>query len=222
MINHFDLWFEQSIVVLDFETTGYEPTRGDKIVEAAAVRLERMKIVNEWHTFLNPERQIPDEASRIHGIYDEDVALAPVFKQKAPEFIKFCEGAVPCAYNEGFDRGFAMAEFWNAGISLDMPLMSWPCWLNPLSWVRSIDRFVTTEDGSKTSNDLASACARRGITLSGAHGALADTRCLAMLLASLVGDMPRCTISELLRRQPLLGMAYERRRKAAKAAGRIE
>lgn len=210
MIDHFALWCDVPICVVDFETTGTAPTRGDRIVEIAVVRVEKLKIVKKWQTFINPQRPIPEEASRVHGIYDEDVALAPTFKQKAAEFIAFCDGAVPCAYQEGFDRGFAMAEFWSANISLDMPMMKWTPWLDVLAWVRSVDRFVGPDD-AKVSNKLTEACKRRGIDTMGAHGALADVTQTALLLAAISPEMHRSTISELLRRQQLLSAAYDRR-----------
>jgi DNA polymerase-3 subunit epsilon len=217
-IDHFGFWYDQPIICIDCETTGIDPTRGDKIVEIAVVRMERMKIVGQWQTFLNPERPIPEDASLVHGIFDEDVALAPKFKQKAAEFTAFCSGSVPCAYNESFDRSFVMAELWDIGMTttLGSELLGWPCWLDPLSWVRSIGRFTVAEPGEKVSNALGAACERYGIETPGAHGALADATAAALLLAAVSGDMPRCTISELIRRQPLLSAAHDRRKQTAR------
>jgi DNA polymerase-3 subunit epsilon len=219
MIDHFASWTDLTICAIDLETTGREPTREDRIVEIAAVRLERWKVVGRWQTYLNPDRPIPEDASRIHGIYDEDVALAPRFRDKAKEFLAFCDGAVPCAYNESFDRGFLMAELWNVGLS-DAALLKWPAWLDVLAYVRSVDRFVKSDDGSKVSNALGAACARRGIATPGAHGALADATATALLLEAISADMPRGTISELIRRQKLLSAAHDRRYQAAKLSGR--
>lgn len=213
-MDHFGLWHEQPIVVLDCETTGVEPTRGDKIVELAAVMIRSRKIADKLHLYLNPERPIPMEASLVHKIYDEDVALAPMFSEVAESLLKFCDDAVPCAYQESFDRGFLMAELWNANVAMSVPLLTWPCWINPLAWVRSADRFVTDDDGKKVSNDLVSACRRRGIEVAVAHDAMADATATAELLLSMVGDMPRCTVSELLRRQAFIGAAHGTRRAA--------
>lgn len=219
MIDHFALWNEIPIVVIDLETTGRAPSHDDRAVEIAAVRLEGMKVVRTWQTYLNPDRPIPDEASRVHGLYDEDVALAPRFRDRARDLLAFCEGAAPAAYQDAFDRGFLMAEFWNAGIAHNDVLWS-TSWIDILAWTRSIDRFVTNGDGSKVSNRLVDACARRGIEVPGAHGALADAHAAAMLLVSLAPDMPRATTSELIRRQKLLGVAHQKRYEAAKLAGR--
>jgi DNA polymerase III epsilon subunit family exonuclease len=220
MIDHFAAWIDVPLAVIDLETTGMSPSRDDRIVEIAVVRIERMQVVRTWQTYLNPDRPIPEDASRVHGIYDEDVALAPRFRDKADEFLAACAGAVPCAYNEGFDRSFVMAELWHAG-KHNTELLSWPAWLDVLAWVRSTDRFVKSGDGSKISNALGAACARRGIETPGAHGAKADATAAALLLEAISSDMPRSTISELIRRQKLLSAAHDRRGQAAKAAGRV-
>ena len=206
MIDHFALWFKQPLAVLDVETTGFSPSTGDRIVEIAAVLLVEMKIVDVWHSYVNPGRPIPADASRIHGIYDEDVALAPLFRAQAKSFLAFCDGAVPCAYNESFDRSFILAELpgWTA-------LHEWSRWLDPLTFVRSVDRFARAEGGGKVSNSLSAAAARYGVELSGAHGALADATAAAQILAAIHTDMPRCTASELIRRQGNLARAYDER-----------
>lgn len=219
-LDHFGLWTDLRLAILDLETTGRQANRDDRVVEIAVVRIERMKIVGHWQTYLNPERPIPEEASLVHGIYDEDVALAPRFRDKARSLVEFCDGAVPCAYNESFDRGFLMAELWAAGLS-DCSLLQWPAWLDILAWVRSTDRFVKNDDGSKVSNKLGDACKRRGIETPGAHGALADATSAALLLEAISADMPRGTISEMIRRQRLLGAAWDRRWEAAKRSGRV-
>jgi DNA polymerase-3 subunit epsilon len=207
MTDHFALWHDCSVVCVDCETTGYSPNTGDRIVEIAAVLLVKMKIVDVWHSYVNPERSIPADASRVHGIYDEDVALAPLFRAQARSFVAFCDGAVPCAYNESFDRSFILAE-----LPEGTPLHEWPRWLCPLTWVRSVDRFTKDEKGAQVSNSLSAAAARYGVELSGAHGALADATAAAQILAAIHTDIPRCTISELLRRQSDMANAYERRK----------
>lgn len=219
MIDHFSLWREQPIVVLDTETTGYTPTRGDRIVEVAAVRMENLRITQTWHSLINPCRPIPDEASRVHCIYDEDVLLAPRFHEKAESLAEFCRGAVPCAYKEQFDRSFMIAEFWGANVKAEHPLLTWSPWLDALDWVRSVDRFLPNAKGD---NSLVNACKRRGIEIAnGAHGALADATAAAQLLAAIAHEMPQCTISELIRRQGAINSAWNKRWDGAKAAGRV-
>ncbi len=216
MIDHFVSWRELAYVVIDIESTGFSTQYGDRIVELAAVRVERMTITAKWHSLLNPGRPIPDDASRVHRIYDEDVDLAPRFADKARSFAEFCSGAVPCAHKADFDRQFVLAELSMAKMA-PTPELLWPTWLDTLAWVRSTDRFA----GEKVENNLTAACKRRGITLDGAHGAAADAAATALLLASLAHDMPTCTVSELLRRQCLVDSAYNKRWDAAKASRRV-
>jgi DNA polymerase-3 subunit epsilon len=217
VIDHFALWSEQPIVAVDCETTGWEPGRRDRIIELAAVRIENRKIVGSWRSFMNPECPIPWQASRVHGLYDEDVAMAPKFRDVAADFVRFTSGAIPAAYKAGFDYSFVMAELWMADLSSAEILSAWPRWFDPLTWIRSVDRFVPGD----IDNKLGSACARRGITLDGAHGALADATALAHLIISLIGDLPRCTASELIRRQSVFAAASGRRIKDARGAGRL-
>lgn len=217
-MNHFALWPTQTLVCLDVETTGFD-LDCDRVVEIGAVRLEGLRVVSKWRSILNPGRPIPPEASRVHGIFDEDVARAPRFLDKLTSLTEFCYGAIPVAYNERFDRDFITMEFRRTKVTPDMPLLTWAPWIDALAWVRSTDRFVTN-GGAKVSNSLGAACKRRGIEIDGAHGALADAAALAQLLAAIEPDMPSCTVSELIRRQGAVHAAYNKRWDAAKASGR--
>jgi DNA polymerase III epsilon subunit-like protein len=211
-LDHFCLWYENDIVVTDVETTGFGPT--DAIVEIAVVRLSRMAIVDRWSSLINPRRFIPPDATAVHGISDDDVRLSPTFDDALDEYLRRCGSAAPAAYQESFDRRFIQREACLA--TVDSPVLDWSAWLDPLVWVRSIDRFAATDD-RKQSNALSHVCARYGIELPTAHRALDDATATAKVLMCLYGDMPRCTISELIRRQPFLSDAYssrwERRRK---------
>lgn len=220
VIDHFALWSDLPIVTIDIETTGFSPVYGDRIVELAAVRVERMEtkgtwsheIVGQFHHYLNPGRRIPAQASNVHHIYDEDVALAPRFRDIGAAFSKFCEGAVPCAFNQGFDSGFITTEMGSNGFDLlSAPVGDWPRWLDPLVWVRSADRFVVDDTGQRLSCALAAACGRRGITVKGAHGALGDAMATAELIVAMIPEIPHGTISEILRRQSFLNNTHARR-----------
>lgn len=220
MIDHFALWHHLPIVAIDIETTGFCAGTGDRIVELAAVRVERRETKGQWnheivsrfHRYLNPDRLIPEQASAIHKIYDEDVALSPRFGDIAQEFSEFCAEALPCAYNEGFDSRFVLAEMTRAGVNpTSAPMGDWPRWLDPLVWVRSADRFVVDEYNKRLSCALGPACGRRGIALTGAHGALSDAMVLAELVVVMVPEIPQGTVSEILRRQAFLGDTHYRR-----------
>jgi DNA polymerase III epsilon subunit family exonuclease len=91
--------------IIDVETTGFSPI-SDRVVEAACVLVQDGAIVRTWSSLVNPERPIPDYASRVHGITDADVANAPPFERVQRELYALCEGATVVAHNASFDLGF--------------------------------------------------------------------------------------------------------------------
>lgn len=127
----------QRYVAIDVETTGFSPQNGDRVIQLAlsdvteAVRLAQ-KRQTEWSlsaiawTF-NPQRRIPAAASRIHGIYDQDVGDADPFSASIDEISEFIGDAVLVAHNAKFDRDFVEAEFRRAGVI--PPANRWVCTL---------------------------------------------------------------------------------------------
>lgn len=98
-------------IVLDTETTGLEPSAGHKIIEIGCVEMVNRKLTgNHYHQYLNPEREIEQQAIEIHGITNEFVADKPVFAQVAQEFIDFIDGAELVIHNAPFDVGFINHE----------------------------------------------------------------------------------------------------------------
>lgn len=93
-------------VVVDLETTGMSPLRGDRIVEIGAVAVENGVLTEEFSTLVDPERLIPPFVQRIHGISDAMVFGKPVFAQVLPSFLRFCGDSVLVSHNASFDRGF--------------------------------------------------------------------------------------------------------------------
>lgn len=91
--------------VIDLETTGFSPII-DRVVEAACVLVQDRAIVRTWSTLVNPERAIPEYASRVHGITDADVQNAPLFDRVQRELFALCEGATVVAHNASFDLSF--------------------------------------------------------------------------------------------------------------------
>src|SRR3990167_492465 len=98
-------------VVLDTETTGIDPTAGHRIIEVGCVELENRRFTGRtYHSYINPEREIEEDAIRIHGITSEFLADKPRFAQIAIEFLDFIKGAELIIHNAAFDVGFMDAE----------------------------------------------------------------------------------------------------------------
>lgn len=112
---------ELRFVVLDFETTGLEPRRGDRACEVALVKVEGGEVRTIFKTLLNPGVPIPADATSIHGITDEMVAKKPTLEEVLPEILGHLEGAVLAAYNAPFELGFIKVALERTGLSLDIP-----------------------------------------------------------------------------------------------------
>jgi len=94
-------------IVLDTETTGLSPKGGDRLVEIGCVELVNRFTTGEvWHQYINPERDMPEEAFRIHGISGEFLADKPVFGDVADDFLAFIGDATLIIHNSSFDIGF--------------------------------------------------------------------------------------------------------------------
>ena len=105
-------------IVLDTETTGLEVKQGHRVIEIGAVLLnDRKKSEEHFHTYLNPSRLIDEEASKVHGITNEDLEDKPSFDEIAEEFINFIEGSTLGIHNAPFDIGFFNNELQLASTS---------------------------------------------------------------------------------------------------------
>ena len=98
-------------IVLDTETTGLDPSTGDRIVEIGAVELlNHLPTGKTFHKYLNPERNMPEEAQAVHGLTEEFLKDKPVFSQIADDFLTFIKGSKLVIHNASFDMKFINAE----------------------------------------------------------------------------------------------------------------
>lgn len=167
-------WNTLPLVVLDFETTGVEPTECSP-VSVAAVRFEAGKEVSSFYSLLKPDCPIPESASAIHGITDEMVQDAPWLEFVAGELLEVAQGALPVAFNAGYDRTIFHRFITGTDCPLFNPTQLWLC---PLVVIRDVDKYV----GGKGRHKLETCCTRWGVELDGAHNALADARATGRLL----------------------------------------
>ena len=172
-------------IILDTETTGLEVKQGHRIIEIGAVLLnDRKKSEEHFHTYLNPSRLIDEEASKVHGIMNEDLADKPFFEQIAEEFLEFIDGSTLVIHNAAFDVGFLNNELKLA--SSKYPMLEEICEIED-SLALAKDKFP----GQRNSLD---ALANR-FDISGYdrtfHGALLDANILADVYMSLTGGQSK-------------------------------
>jgi len=165
-------------VALDTETTGLDPETGDRIVEIACVEMiDHQATERFYHTYVNPLRDMPEEARRVHGLTREFLSDKPLFDEIADAFLEFIGDAPLVIHNAAFDMKFLNMEFKRAG-------------LKPLPYERAIDTLrIAQEKFPGARVNLDALCQRFGIdnahrTL---HGALLDTRLLAEVYLELCG-----------------------------------
>lgn len=165
-------------IVLDTETTGFEPSEGHRIVEIGAVELlNHMPTGNVFHVYLNPERTMPKEAFEVHGLGDEFLRDKPLFRQEAQNFLNFVGEARLVIHNASFDMKF----------------LNWELRVNGFPQIasnRAIDTLMMARSkfpGSPASLDAL--CRRFGInnSMREKHGALLDSEILAEVYLELIG-----------------------------------
>ena len=105
-------------IVLDTETTGLNPRLGNRVIEIGCVELINRKLTgNNFHCYINPERDSEEGALAVHGLTTEFLSDKPTFAQIADEFLDFVRGAELVIHNAPFDMGFLNAEFERLGLS---------------------------------------------------------------------------------------------------------
>lgn len=176
-------------IVLDTETTGLDPLRGDRLVEIGCVEMfNRMPTGQTYHVYLNPERDMPLEAFQVHGLSSEFLADKPKFAAVVEEFLSFIADAPLVIHNASFDVSFLNAELTRVS-------------RQPLHRDRLVDTLtLARRKHSGVSNRLDDLCSRYAIDNSRRtkHGALLDAELLAEVYIDLIGA-----------RQSQLGLATE-------------
>jgi DNA polymerase-3 subunit epsilon len=172
-------------IVLDTETTGLNPKKGDRIVEIGCVEMIDRKLTGKhYHVYINPERDIPEEVVAVHGITNEQVIDSPKFRDIAEELWVFLEGAELVIHNAAFDMGFLNAEYQLFAKEQNEPFHKLETACTVLDTLK-----VAREKhpGSKVSLDAL--CKRYGIDNSHRtlHGALLDSEILADVYLMLTG-----------------------------------
>ena len=101
----------KTYAVVDLETTGHSPAKGDRIIQIAIVFIKNGEIGEKYVRFVNPGQKIPAFIRQLTGISDEDVADAPYFEEIADEVAGLFEGTIFIAHNTDFDLSFLQNEF---------------------------------------------------------------------------------------------------------------
>lgn len=166
-------------IIFDTETTGLDPLNGDRVVEIGCIEVINLIATGQtFHVYINPERDMPDGAFRVHGLSAEFLSKHKRFEEIADDFIAFVgEDAKLVAHNGTFDIGFLNAELERCG----RPIIARERLIDTLVLARRRHGFA--------SNKLDDLCARYGIDNSRRtkHGALLDAELLAEVYAELMG-----------------------------------
>ena len=109
---------EIEFTIFDTETTGLEPSSGDRMVEIAAVRIKSGMIADSFESFINPHREVSEGAFAVNRITPQMLEGAPDFGEVAHKFLDFIRGSCLCSYNAGFDLEFLNNELKLAGQEL--------------------------------------------------------------------------------------------------------
>lgn len=165
-------------ITFDTETTGLDPFTGDRVVEIGCVELiNHLPSGETFHVYINPERDMPEEAFKVHGLSEEFLSDKPKFAEIAEGFHDFIKGTPIIAHNAGFDVKFLNWELEAAGFAkIDQSFV-----IDTLAMARQ--KFPAGP------NSLDALCNRFGIdnakrTL---HGALLDSEILADVYLELIG-----------------------------------
>ncbi len=169
-------------IVFDTETTGLDPRTGDRITELGCVEVEDfIPTGRTWHSYVNPQRSVPEKVTEITGLTAEFLADKPLFSEIAEGFLEFVGDANVVAHNAPFDRGFINMELEKIG----KPVIANERWVDTVVMARK--KFP----GAHASLDAL--CKRFGVSLEtrDKHGAIIDALLLADVYLELNGGRER-------------------------------
>jgi DNA polymerase III subunit epsilon len=201
-------------IVLDTETTGLDPLRGDRLVEIGCVEMfNRMPTGQTFHRHINPEREMPAEAFAVHGLSTEFLRAKPLFAEVVDDFLEFIADAPLVIHNASFDISFINAE---------LDRMKRP----PIPRERLVDTLLLARRKHPgVSNRLDDLCSRYAIDNSRRtkHGALLDAELLAEVYIDLIGARQSQLILASESREIRIGISGEmpRRQREVPLAPRI-
>ncbi|MFA5059442.1 MAG: 3'-5' exonuclease [Candidatus Omnitrophota bacterium] len=101
---------EKELVIFDVETTGLSPQSGDRVIEIAAVKIKKLKVIDKFHSLVDPQREISFGAFQVNGISQEMLEGQPLAEDVFPRFLEFAGSRPLVGYNVGFDMGFLRNE----------------------------------------------------------------------------------------------------------------
>jgi len=165
-------------ISLDTETTGLNPKGGDRVVEIGCVEMiNQIATDNVFHVYINPQRDMPAGAFKVHGLSEEFLRKHDVFAKVADDFLEFIGDSPLVIHNAQFDIGFLNAELTRLG-------------KDPLDMARTIDTVpMARKKFPGAQANLDALCRRFGIDNSNRelHGALLDAELLAEVYLELTG-----------------------------------
>lgn len=161
-------------VVFDVETTGLSALDGDRIIEIAALKFKDGKIINQFHSLINPKRPMPPEATAINQITQEMLSAAPYAQDVLPGMIDFIAGACLVGHNVRFDLGFLCYELSLMGRRLNdgTPVV------DTLKMAKELIPYLSSYRLSYLANSL-------GISVGQTHRAMADVELTANVMKRL-------------------------------------
>jgi len=166
-------------IVFDTETTGFDPATGDRLVEIGAVELiNHVPTGRTYHQYINPDRDVPEEVVKVHGLTNEFLKDYPFFDKVAQEWVDFIgDDGILVAHNATFDMKFINYELQKLGYE-------------EYKWDRVVDTLEIAKNkfpGQR--NNLDALCKRFGVDNSSRtfHGALLDAQLLAEVYLELLG-----------------------------------